>query len=68
MGVGRGGLARGRVISKNPGSWAMTVMASQKRMAASPCGAGAMTGPLKPYGVAARTTIVGVWVLGPPNW
>jgi NADH dehydrogenase len=47
-GVGRGGLLRGRVISKNPGSWATTVMASQRRRAASPCGAGAITGPLNP--------------------
>ena len=30
-------------------------------------GAGAMTGPLKPWGGSARTMIVGVCVLGPPN-
>ena len=45
-----GGLRRGRVISKNPGSWESTWMASQSRTAASPVGAGAITGPLNPCG------------------
>ena len=63
----RGGFARGRVNSKKPGSWERTCSASQSRSAASPVGAGDITGPLKPCGGSARTTIVGVWVFGPPN-
>ena len=43
-----GGLTRGRVISKKPGSQEITSIASQRRTAAAPVGAGAMTGPLKP--------------------
>ncbi len=57
---GRGGLVRGRVISKNRGSCASTSKASHNRTAAPPVGAEAMTGPLKPYGGSLRTTITGV--------
>ena len=51
---------RGPVISKKPGSAESTWIASQSRTAASPVGAGAMTGPLKPCGGSARTTMVGI--------
>ena len=42
-------------------------MASQSRTASGPVGAGAITGPLNPCGGSVRTTIVGVWVFGPPK-
>lgn len=38
---------------------------SQRRRAPSPVSAGAMTGPLNPWGGSERTTMVGDWVLGP---
>ena len=41
-------------------------MASQSRTAAAPVGAGAMTGPLKPWGGSPCTAIVGVWLLRVP--